>query len=298
MTRMPRSRALARRMLGRSSTGPTDERCRVCRSRNLRARHLNFVRDPRKECDIRRCLDCGYVAILRTDESIWKEKTSLDHSSGRVGTAERVGREFHMGKLAADILGRDGLSVLVYGAGGNMDNLHIEQLDQVKRVAIGDIMKLRDDAEFIDLTRPARERFDIVVASEVVEHFRDPRADFERLFGYVADDGLIIASTNIHAGNDLARDGYIFYPDHTSYYSPRSLRMLANDAGYHLDFRTPLLGPRMRKRYIFFARSQDLLEDVACYFGTEVYAPSESPQPMRPPPQRSHAAWRTDTEDA
>src|SRR5690349_3011820 len=125
MTRMPRSRALARRMLGRSSVGPTGERCRVCRSRNLRARHLNFVRDPRKECDIRRCLDCGYVAILRTDQSIWKEKTSLDHSSGRVGTAERVGREFHMGKLAVDILGRDGLSVLVYGAGGNMDNLHI-----------------------------------------------------------------------------------------------------------------------------------------------------------------------------
>ena len=266
-------------------------------STDLMRRDLTFVKDADKSCDIRRCRDCGYVAILRTEESLWKERTSLDHSSPRVGTAERVGREFHMGKMAADILARDGLSVLVYGAGGNMDNLHIEQLDAVKRVAIGDIMKLRDDAEFVDLTKPARERFDIVVASEVVEHFRDPRADFERLFGFVEDDGLIVASTNIHAGNDLAKDGYIFFPDHVSYYSPRSLRMIANDAGYHLDFRAPMLGPRMRKRYVFFSRSRERLEDVACYFGTEVYAPSESAQPYRPPPQRSHAAWRPAPED-
>ena len=296
MSRWQRVRGAARRLKG-SAPASGDEVCRVCGSTDLKRRHVAFVRDPTKECDIRRCRVCGYVAILRTEESIWKEKTSLQHSSSRVGTAERVGREFHMGKLAADILARDGLSVLVYGAGGNMDNLHIEQLDEVKRVAIGDIMKLRDDAEFIDLTKPARERFDIVVASEVVEHFRNPRADFERLFGFVEDDGMIIASTNIHAGNDLARDGYIFYPDHTSYYSPRSLRMIANDAGYHLDFRAPMLGPRMRKRYVFFSRSRDLLEDVACYFGTEVYPPSESAQPHRPPPQRSHAAWRPATEE-
>ncbi len=296
MSRMRRVRGLARRLRG--STPPSgEESCRVCGSTDLKRRHVTFVKDETKSCDIRRCRDCGYVAILRTEESLWKERTSLDHSSPRVGTAERVGREFHMGKLAADILARDGLSVLVYGAGGNMDNLHIEQLDAVKRVAIGDIMKLRDDAEFVDLTKPARERFDIVVASEVVEHFRDPRADFERLFGFVEDDGLIVASTNIHAGNDLAKDGYIFFPDHVSYYSPRSLRMIANDAGYHLDFRAPMLGPRMRKRYVFFSRSRERLEDVACYFGTEVYAPSESAQPYRPPPQRSHAAWRPAPED-
>ncbi len=68
--------------------------------------------------------------------------------------------------------------------------------------------------------------------------------------------------------------------------------MIANDAGFHLDFRAPLIGPRMRKRYVFFSRSRDVLEDVGCYFGTEVYAPSEELQPPRPPVQRSHAAWR------
>ncbi len=197
-----------------------------------------------------------------------------------------------MAKMAADMLGRDGLSVLVFGAGTNRDNVHIERLDNVARVAIGDIMRIRDDADFVDLTRPAREQFDIVIASEVVEHFRNPRRDFDTLFGFVADDGLVVAGTSIHAGNNLARDRYVFYPDHASYYSPRSLRLIADDAGFHLDFRAPLNGRGMRKRYVYFSRSRSVLDDVAMYFGTEVYPPSEVPRALRPPRQRSHAKWR------
>jgi SAM-dependent methyltransferase len=267
----------------------------VCGGADLVARDLEYVRDPQRTCSIRRCRACGYVAILRSEESLWKERTDLDHGhgSGRVGDQSLAGREFHMAKMAADILDRSSLQVLVYGAGGSLDNLHIGRLDEVNRAAVGDIMRLREDVDFVDLNEPARERFDIVIASEVIEHFRDPRADFDRLFGFVDRKGLVVASTNIHAGNPLARDGYIFYPDHTSYYSPTSLRMIANEAGFHLDFRAPLIGPRMRKRYVFFSRSRDVLEDVGCYFGTEVYAPSEEVQPPRPPVQRSHAPWRS-----
>jgi SAM-dependent methyltransferase len=262
-------------------------------------RDLAYVDNPARTCSIRRCRNCGYVAILRSEESLWKQRTSLGqgHGSVRIGTRDQVGREFHMAKMAVDILGRDKLSVLVYGAGAGMDNLHIGELDEVRRVAIGDIMKLRDDAEFVDLTEPAREQFDIVIASEVVEHFRNPRPDFDRLFEFVKGDGLIVAATNIHTGNDLARDSYVFFPDHTSYYSPRSLRIIANAAGFHLDFRAPMMGQRMRKRYVLFSRSQAVLEDVACYFGTEIYAPSEVARAIRPPPQRSHAAWRPVPQD-
>ena len=268
----------------------------MCGGADLVARDLAYVRDPQRTCSIRRCRDCGYVAILRSEESLWKERTDLDHGhgSGRVGDESQPGREFHMAKMAVDMLRRPSLRVLVYGAGGSLDNLHIGRLDEVERAAVGDIMRLREDADFVDLNQPARERFDVVVASEVIEHFRDPRADFDRLFGYVERNGLIVASTNIHAGNPLARDGYIFYPDHTSYYSPRSLRLIANDAGFHIDFRAPLIGPRMRKRYVFLSRSREVMEDVACYFGAEVYAPSEEAHPKRPPPQRSHAHWRAE----
>ena len=300
MAGWPGVKVLGRRVLGRGREA-ADDRCRVCTGEHVVSREVIYARDSERSCRIRRCRDCGYIAILRSDESLWKERDDLDHGHGsaRVGGEEQAGREFHMAKMAVDILGRPGLEVLVYGAGGSVDNLHIRELDEVDRAAVGDIMRLRDDDDFVDLSHPARERFDVVIASEVVEHFRDPRGDFDRLFGFVERDGLIVASTNIHAGNPLARDGYIFYPDHTSYYSPRSLRMIANDAGFHLDFRTPLLGPRMRKRYIFFSGRATSSRDVACYFGSEVYAPSERAQPLRPPPQRSHAAWRPDAvEDA
>lgn len=299
MTRWRRLRAIARRLRD-MRPGSAGERCRVCRSRDLVHRDLTYVVDPRKTCSIRRCVHCGYVAILRSEESLWKERTKLGagHGSVRIGTHDRVGREFHIAKMAVDILGRDKLSVLMYGAGAGLDNVHVERLEEVRRVAIGDIMKVRDDADFVDLTQPAREQFDIVIASEVVEHFRNPRPDFDRLFGFVQGDGLIVAATNIHTGNDLARDHYVFFPDHTSYYSPRALRKIANDAGFHVDFRAPLIGQRMRKRYVFFSRSSAVLEDVACYFGTEVYAPSEVARAIRPPAQRSHAAWRPEPEDS
>ena len=298
VARMSRLRRFAGRVRRKLTPVPADQRCRVCRGVDLIHRDLAFVKDPSKTCQIRRCRDCGYVAVLRPEESLWKQRTTLDspHESPRVGTQTRAGREFHIGKMAVDMLGRQDLSVLVYGAGASLDNLHIAQLDQVEKAVVGDIMNLRDDV--IDLTKPAQERFDLIVASEVIEHFRDPRKDFDRLFSFVKDDGLIVAATNIHAGNDLARDGYIFYPDHTSYYSPKSLRLIANDAGFALDFRAPLIGPRMRKRYIFFSRSRSVMEDVACYFGTEVYPPSELARPIQPPPQRSHAAWRVEPEDA
>jgi SAM-dependent methyltransferase len=261
---------------------------------------VTFHRNPALTCRTRRCLDCGFVAIVRPEQSLWIDKgpapVAEDRAeapvAARIGTRSRPGREFHMAKMAADMLARDRLSVLVFGAGTNLDNLHIAQLDAVQRVAIGDIMRIRDDPDFVDLTRPAREQFDIVVASEVVEHFRDPRRDFAHLFGFVAPDGLVVAGTNIHAGNNLAKDRYIFYPDHSAYYSPRSLRLIANDLGFHIDFRAPMNAKGMRKRYVFFSRSRAVLDDVATYFGTEVYPPSEVPRALQPPPQRSHAAWR------
>ena len=68
----------------------------------------------------------------------------------RVGTADRKGREFYMAEMAIDILGRTDLDVLVYSAGRSLDNHHIAALPSVRSVAISDVIRLRDDAEFFD----------------------------------------------------------------------------------------------------------------------------------------------------
>jgi SAM-dependent methyltransferase len=273
--------------------------CLVCGSTRQRERTVTYTRDASKSCVVRVCRACGYVHMPGHVPSRYAAKTDMEQlpaGHSRLGTSEVPGREFHMVKMAVDILGGDGHDVLMYGAGRSLDNHHIAKLPEVRRVAIGDIMKVRDDAEFVDANDPPRKRFSVVVASEVIEHFRDPHQDFAKLLRLVRPDGLLVCGTNIYDGGSLAADRYIFYPDHTSYYTPQVLRRIADRAGVHLDFRSPLVGQGMRKRYVLLSRSAEVMKSVADYFGTEVYAPSELAQPPQPLPQRSHQEWRQPTE--
>ena len=261
----------------RKSTAPEDG-CRVCHAPNLRHRTIRSKAQPSLVKSVSVCPSCGYVAIDELPIVRYRDKVSMDELPGggnRIGTPERPGREFQMGKMAVDILARDGLDVMVYGAGRSLDNHHLAALDDVREVAIGDIMKVRDDAPFHDANQPATRTFDIVIASEVVEHFRDPRTDFARLFEFVENDGLLVCGTSIKDGNALSRHRYVFYPDHTSYYTPRALQIIAREHGFRIDFRSPQ-GSGARKRYVLFTRSPDVQEEIALYFGTRGFAPSES----------------------
>ncbi len=227
-------------------------------------------------CNVRICKACGFIGNPANIND-YRDRGPIENlpAGTRVGTDDRPGREYYMAKMALDILGRDDLEVLVFGAGRSLDNHHIAKLPRVRHVAIGDIMNIRDDAEVIDANKPASRRFPIVIASEVIEHFRDPRKDFAILFSFVERNGIIVCGTNIYDGGDLSKDSYLFFSDHSSYYTPEALRAIAHEHGYHVDFRAPLVGTAMRKRYVLFTKSQPVLESVACYFGANMFAPSE-----------------------
>jgi SAM-dependent methyltransferase len=238
------------------------------------------ARGQGKAFGVRICGICGHVANPENTHD-YRQYEQLDSltEAGRIGTPDHKGREYHMARMAIDILGRDQLEVLVYGAGRSFDNQHIATLPQVRHVAIADVMRLRDDAEFIDSNLPAPRRFAVVVASEVVEHFLDPRPDFARLLDFVEPGGLLVCSTNVYDGGALAKQRYIFINGHTSYYSSGSLTRLAAANGYRVDLRIPLIatgygGPR--KRYVLLTTSDAVIEATARYFETRRYAPSES----------------------
>lgn len=273
-------------------------KCLVCGAPETRRKNVTNRRSG-KHVAVRTCERCGYVSVLDNfhDYKTSKSTEDLGGQAARCGTLDTTGREFGMAKLAVDVLNRNRIDVLVYGAGRSLDNLHIEKLPKVRRVAIGDIMKIRDDADFIDTTKPATETFDVVVACEVIEHFTRPREDFAKLFGFVHRAGLLVCSTNIYDGGNLNRQGYIFGRGHVSYYTPESLRAIAKANGMHVDFRVPLAstgsaGPR--KRYVIFSHSAIVMEAVSDYFGRTMYAPSEPPvrrkvksraaRPLRPVP--------------
>jgi len=277
------SRRLSQLLRGKSATpdatpSPGSGGCLVCAAPNLRRRTITSTANSSLVKTVNVCPRCGYVAIDELPIVRYRDAKSMNELPGggnRIGRLDRPGREFHMGRMAVDILSREGLDIMVYGAGRSLDNHHLTALDQVNEVALGDIMKVRDDAAFYDVNLPATRTFDVVIASEVVEHFRNPRADFERLFEFVAPDGLLVCGTSIKDGRRLSRHRYVFYPDHTSYYTPRALQIIAREHGFRIDFRSPK-GCGLRKRYVLFTRSPDIQEEIALYFGTHSFAPSES----------------------
>lgn len=266
------------------------KQCQVCGGESLRKKRIRFHKDATLVCRVQRCMDCGHVRVMRP-RSKYRNLTDVSQLPQRLaaGSVERPGREFHMAKMAMDILGTDDLDVLLYGVGTSLDNLHIEKLPEARSVHVGDIMKVRDDTNFIDLNGPPPRQFDVVIASEVVEHFRRPRGDWAHLFKYVKDDGLLVCGTGVNPGGPLNRARYIFFPDHTAFYSPEAIQLIAHAEGWYFDFR-PTGGPR--KRYILFSRSREVMEKVALYFGREVYAPAEYSRPPRPPVNPEHEKWR------
>ncbi|OGO51700.1 MAG: hypothetical protein A2Z32_11265 [Chloroflexi bacterium RBG_16_69_14] len=279
--------AVARQRIGTALSRAPLEICVVCGSRAARVLTVTQAASgdggpaSGRTLHMRVCRSCGHVDNRENvhDYRSYERLEALPDRA-RIGTADRKGREFHMAAMAIDILGRNDLEVLVFGAGRSFDNHHIAALPQVRHVAIADVMKLRDDAEFIDANLLAPRRFAVVVASEVVEHFLDPRHDFAQLLGFVEPGGILVCSTNLYDGGNLATQRYAFLGGHTSYYSAASIALLAEANGYRLDLRTPLVatgyGGR-RKRYLILSTSEAVMAATARYFSTRRYAPSESP---------------------
>lgn len=257
------------------------ERCLACNAPNPRIRTIASKRGPQRTFAFRECRRCGHVS---NPENVHDYRKYANSESlplrPRVGTPERKGREFHMATMAADILDRKRLEVLIFGAGRSYDNHHIEALDSVRSVALADIMNVRDDAEFVEIGKPPPRKFSIVIASEVVEHFLEPRKDWEHLLSFVKRDGLVVCSTNVYDGGPIAKQPYIFVSGHVSYYTPDALQVLARANGFHLDIRVPWVatgygGPR--KRYLLLSRSREVMNAIPRYFGSRLYAPSEAP---------------------
>jgi hypothetical protein len=92
------------------------------------------------------CRECGHVAMPENlfDYSKITSETQFELAK-RVGTEAVPGREFGMTTMAIDILRRSGLTVLMYGVGRSVDNIHVQKLPKVSRVAIGDVMSQAGD---------------------------------------------------------------------------------------------------------------------------------------------------------
>ena len=227
-----------------------------------------------------RCSGCGLHRFPENEGAYRKtlEKNQHENSLRELRNAndERPGREFHMAQMGLKILSKGDARITFYGTGLNTDWQWVKRHYPDVTTKIVDLENMQEAADFEPISQATPS--DIVVASEVVEHFSEPREHFGALLRLVPDDGIAICSTNVYDGSDISLHQYPFVPGHVAYWTPLALISVATSHGCFIDFRTPRIGYTRggpRKKYVLFYRTTETLFRISNYFGTHMDAPSE-----------------------
>lgn len=259
------------------------EKCIICESNKIYKKKIQSQLSE-KTFDFLFCNSCDLVRNPKNQHIYTKLKFtegSIPGNKKRVGDGVTPGREFRMVETALNILNNanrnDDKTALIFGAGLSKDHELIRKNIIIKNIKITDIENFQSSEHYTSIH--SKEKFDIVIASEVIEHFEDPINDMKNLLSKIKPDGIVIASTNIHDGSEISRLVYPFSPGHVMYYSGRSLITLAKKLGYKVDFRLPKIsqnklgGPR--KRYVIFYKNIEVEELIIEYFSKNCFALSE-----------------------
>ncbi len=249
---------------------PVIEEQVVCRVQPYQGKQMRAIR----------CLDCGFLRFPENVGSFAEQLCSNEseemYKELRNGNAARPGREFHMAGMGIEILNRNGVEVSFFGAGMNIDYQWVERIYPGTRTKLVDLENMQNASNFelLENATPS----DVVVASEVIEHFDQPRENFETLFRLVKENGILICGTNLYDGGDVTLYNYPFVVGHSAHWTAMALMHVATEAGFFIDFRTPAIAARRagpHKKYILFYRDTAALLGISLFFGRNMYAPSE-----------------------
>jgi hypothetical protein len=234
-------------------TAASEMMCPICGGA-MTKRSINYINAANVDAfvgvhEFHRCQTCDFIAnpLNRT-----KEFNPADDQGRRAGSATKPGREFALvSKAVTDLFPPDrSPSVLIFGAGKSLDWMHIQKVERVKSCHITDLANYQEADVWIPLS--SNDTFDIVVASEVLEHFESPADNLASLLTFCSDSGVVICGTNLNTPNDnLARLKYPYYNGHCAYWSSTALSLVAERHGFQMGIgQSSIGGPR--KRYIFF----------------------------------------------
>jgi len=226
------------------------------------------------------CTTCGYINlpdnIEKYDSYMSDDENHKIRAQKRNGNKFRPGREYYMALTGTNIIREKNLEISFFGSGYNIDHDWYKNSFPQSTVKIVDLENYQSHENYQHPDNCSAS--DLVIASEVIEHFMNPDYDFKNLFKAVKDNGLIICSTNINDGSDLAYHDYPFAAGHCSYWSPFSLIQMAGRFGFFVDFRTPEIAVKRagkRKKYIFFYKDFSVMLKIGAYFAVNIFAESE-----------------------
>ena len=196
--------------------------CPLCASADTET----FHRDTRRP--YRRCPACALVFVPAASHlALAAEKAQYDHHRNAL---DDPGYRRFLGRLAAPVLARvpPGSSGLDVGCGPAP--LLARMLEEG-----GIAMRTWDPYYAPDDSAWARQ-YDLVTASEVVEHYRAPGDEFTRLFAAVRPGGVLaIMTKRVRDAAAFARWHYILDPTHIAFYSEATFAWLAARHGAQLE---------------------------------------------------------------
>lgn len=262
-----------------------NEFCPVCRSTKITIKHITSIAKKTKGISFNFII-CNLCGFINNPENKYDyiEKGflvgSMPDTGSRAGDGKLPRREYRIAEMALEIMQRKSFNekpnLLIFGAGLSKDHELISAELKFNNVNITDIGNFQNSEKYIPMN--SSNKFDVIIASEVIEHFTDIDKDFSQLFSKLNEDGLLIAGTNIHDYSSIEKLVYPFSPGHTSYYTGESLFHIAKKFDMKLDFRTPAIGLKSggpRKRYIFLFKNPIIGEYISYYFANHHLAPSE-----------------------
>ena len=95
---------------------------------------------------------------------------------------------------------------------------------------VGGIVENYDPIFFPDAHLLIPESYDVVTSTEVVEHFKTPRQNWEMLVGLVRDGGLLAIMTQLYSREiDYKKWWYKNDPTHVSFYQVSTFEFIASE---------------------------------------------------------------------
>ena len=183
--------------------------CPLCKSSNTHLFHKQiFYR-------------CGNCDLIFKDTSVWpsqeqekqrylKHHNSIDDKGYRSFLLELVDP---LVKLL-----KPGMNILDYGCGP------LPALSELVREKGFDCKNY--DLYFYNNEKLFSQKYDFIICSEVVEHFRDPESEFKKLFGLLLDGGSLVVRTNL-VPDDFNSWWYHSDLTHLVFYSNSTLEWIA-----------------------------------------------------------------------
>lgn len=255
--------------------------CPVCGGQEDIVTHTCLI-NPFKDKSMlgHQCRSCGLIRHPENLGNYVKVIAKHQHENTlrelRNANDQRPGREFFMAEMGMEIVNKQNTSISFLGSGLNTDHLWIKRKYPEVQTKLVDLENMQEVENFEKISNATPS--DVIIASEVIEHFTEPVAHFESLLRLLKDDSILICSSNIYDGTNIGYHEYPFVPGHVVYWTPLSLIKLASDQGCFVDFRTPEIGLTRagpRKKYIIFYKNIQTQLRLSLYFGTHMHAPSE-----------------------